>query len=198
MPSDDPKWRKFRDELQATARSGDREWLDVDEVKAVLADAWRKGLPTDLVLACRDATSSAEEFSRSLDRLVRDTKVRVLVIDDEVAFANLLRLNLEKTGHYEVRTLSVPTEWERVIHDFRPHLLILDMIMPGLDGRELLDRLRADERTETLPVIVLTAILQNTSADAVNRQGVLHLAKPVSLKALLHCIEEHLAAAGIR
>jgi CheY-like chemotaxis protein len=70
--------------------------------------------------------------------------------------------------------------------------------MPGLDGRQILDELRLSPDTRRLPVIVLTAILQNSRPDAVHRDGILYLSKPVSLKALIHCIEEHLAAAGIR
>ena len=198
MTLDDPKWLKFREELVSLAKTGDHDWLDLDEIRSVLGDAYRKGLAPSLIISCRAATSSPKELASRLDQLVRDTKVRVLAIDDEKDFVSLLRLNLEKTGHFTVRTESDPTSWRQAIAEFRPHLLILDIMMPGIDGKAILEALRESDETRQLPVIVLTAILKDSNTDAVNRGGVLFLAKPVSLKALLHCIDEHLAAAGIK
>jgi CheY-like chemotaxis protein len=197
MSPDDLQWQKFRDELVHLAREGDHDWLDQDEVRSVLGDAYRKGLEPALIISCRAATGSPQEFASRLGQIVRDTPVRILAIDDEAAFVSLLRLNLEKTGHYEVRTETDPRRWREAIAEFHPHLLILDMIMPGLDGRQILGELRRSPETNRLPVIVLTAILQNVEPDAVHREGILYLAKPVSLKALIHCIEEHLTAVGL-
>ena len=198
MDSDDPQWHKFRDELVRLAREGDHDWLDADEVRSVLGDAYRKGMDPSVIISCRAATTSNEEFASQLGKIVRDAKVRILAIDDEAAFIGLLKLNLEKSGPYEVRTESDPLRWRQAVAEFHPHLLILDMIMPGLDGRQVLGELRRSPETRRLPVIVLTAILQNVEPDAVHRDGILYLAKPVSMKALTHCIEEHLAAAGLR
>lgn len=198
MSPDDLQWQKFRDELVHLAREGDHDWLDQEEVRSVLSDAYRKGLDPALIISCRAATGSPEEFASRLGQIVRDTPVRILAIDDEAAFLSLLRLNLEKTGTYEVRTETDPLRWREAIAGFHPHLLILDMIMPGLDGRQILEELRRSPETNRIPVIVLTAILQNVEPDAVHREGILYLAKPVSLKALIHCIEEHLSAVGLR
>jgi CheY-like chemotaxis protein len=198
MPLDDPKWVGFRNELLRLSAAGDHGWLESDEIQMILRAAYRKGLDTSLILSCHAAAASTREFANELDRLVRNTKVRVLVIDDEPAFVNLLSLNLEKTGRFTVRGESDPATWRAAVAAFHPHLLILDMMMPGIDGREILAALRADEATRGLPVIVLTAVLENSRTDAVNREGILFLAKPVSLKALLHCIDEHLAAAGLQ
>jgi CheY-like chemotaxis protein len=198
MSPQDPHWLKFRDELVDLASEGDHDWLDHEDVRSVLGDAYRKGLDPSLIISCRAATHSTEEFTSRLHQIVHDTPVRILAIDDEAAFVSLLRLNLEKTGHYEVHTSSNPQQWRELVTRFQPHLLILDLVMPGLDGRQILDELRLSPDTRRLPVIVLTAILQNSRPDAVHRDGILYMSKPVSLKALIHCIEEHLAAAGIR
>lgn len=198
MSPEDPQWRKFRDELVRLARDGDHDWLDQDEVRAALSAAYRKGLDPALIISCRAATATTEEFTTRLSQIARGAPVRILAIDDEPAFVTLLRLNLEKAGLYRVRTETDPQRWREAIADFHPHLLILDMVMPGIDGRQVLAELRATPETQRLPVIVLTAILQNVSPEAVHREGVLYLSKPVSLKALLHCIEEHLAAFGLR
>jgi len=195
----DPHWQVFRDELVALARSGDHDWLDAEDIQQVLGDAYRKGLPPRLIISCRAAAASGHaEFASELESLVRKTKVRVLAIDDEKGFLNLLRLNLERAGNYEVRTESDPLNWRAALDAFTPHLLILDMVMPGVDGREILRELATQIGGRPLPIIVLTAVLENSAAGAVNREGILYLAKPVSLKALLHCIEEHLEAVGIR
>jgi probable rRNA maturation factor len=196
MPLDDDNWLAFRNQLVALAKQGDHGWLDADEIQSVLKEAFRHGLSPQLIISCRAATSTNDEFARRLDTIVRDTPIRILCIDDEKPFLNLLKLNLSKTGRYHVRGETDSSKWRETIREFRPQLVVLDMVMPGIDGREILRTLRADPQTKRIPVIVLTAILQDSDADAVNKNGILFLAKPVGLKALVHCIEEHLAASG--
>ncbi len=198
MPLHDPEWKKFRAELLAHARAGDHEWLDTEEIRAVLAEAWRKGLAPSLIISCRAAAASQLEFTRCLNEIVEAAKTRLLIIDDEKPLTSLLKLNLEKTGRFTVTAENEPTRWREALRAAQPRLLVLDMVMPGCDGREILDQLRAAPETATLPVIVLTALLQDSDTEAINRSGVLFLSKPVSLKALLHCIDELLGGGSAR
>jgi CheY-like chemotaxis protein len=193
MSLDNDTWLAYRNQLVALAKHGDHDWLDADEIQSVLQEAFRSGLSPQLIISCRAATSNNQEFARRLGTFVRDAPIRILCIDDEKPFLNLLKLNLAKTGRYLVRGEPDSSRWRETIHEFRPHLIILDMIMPGIDGREILSTLRADPHTGRIPVIVLTAILQDSDTSAVNNDGILFLSKPVSIKALVHCIEEHLA-----
>lgn len=81
---------------------------------------------------------------------------RILVVDDDVALTQGLRCALENQG-YVVRTMNRGSQVVETSVRFRPHLIVLDVMMPGTDGWEVLRRLRANPSTETTPVVMLTA-----------------------------------------
>ena len=80
--------------------------------------------------------------------------VKVLVVDDEPNIVELLTVSLKFQG-FDVRTASSGTEALRVARDFDPDAYILDVMMPGMDGFELLTKLRAEGLDG--PVLYLTA-----------------------------------------
>ncbi len=83
---------------------------------------------------------------------------RILVIDDEEANLLLLRTLLEREGYANVRYLSDPTKAVEELIDFEPHLILLDLMMPQLDGYQLLEAFRRQASPDRfLPVLVLTA-----------------------------------------
>ena len=88
----------------------------------------------------------------------------ILVIDDEKDLIELVRYNLEKEGFDVVGAADGKAGLE-VAREHRPDLILLDLMMPGLDGLEVCRRLRADGRTAGIPVILLTA--KATEADRV-------------------------------
>ncbi len=81
---------------------------------------------------------------------------RILVAEDEPAIAELLRYNLEKEG-FEVEWKERGDAVLPAVHDRPPALLVLDLMLPGIDGFEILRALKRDRRTASLPVLVLTA-----------------------------------------
>jgi two-component system OmpR family response regulator len=80
--------------------------------------------------------------------------IRVLVVDDEQSLTDLLRMALRYEG-WDVRTAADGHAALGVVRDFRPDALVLDVMMPGLDGLEVLHRLRA--QNDDTPVLFLTA-----------------------------------------
>jgi two-component system alkaline phosphatase synthesis response regulator PhoP len=85
---------------------------------------------------------------------------KILVVDDERHIVRLAQVNLERVG-FTVLTASDGIEGlERVASD-KPDLVILDIMMPNMDGFEVLHHLRADPATDHLPVIMLTAKSQD-------------------------------------
>ncbi len=82
--------------------------------------------------------------------------------------------------------------------EFMPDLIILDVMMPGMDGGDLSSRIVANPALKNIPVVFLTAAVRREEIAA--HGGVLggfpYLAKPVNLKDLLDCIENHLGAKG--
>jgi len=116
---------------------------------------------------------------------------RVLVIDDEAIFTNLVKLNLEKTGRFTVREVNNPLEALAAAREFRPQVVLLDVIMPGRDGGQVLAELRAHEFTY-LPAIFVTATMTQRGLQQRDDQidGVPFIAKPVEPKKLIKRIEE--------
>lgn len=120
---------------------------------------------------------------------------RILLIDDEVGFTKLLKMNLERQGSYLVRILNDPLIALDNIAAYRPHLIILDMVMPGVDGGELSAKIRQHPEFGEVPIIFLTALVgkKDGSENSVSQHGDrVFVAKPVDLPVLLKVIESEL------
>ncbi len=89
----------------------------------------------------------------------RDTPIRVLVVDDERNILDIIRFNLEVEG-YEVITSRDGEEALRMVHELKPDLILCDIMMPEVDGLEVCRRLKADGRTNQIPVVMLSARTQ--------------------------------------
>ncbi|MCF7855705.1 MAG: response regulator [Candidatus Pacebacteria bacterium] len=94
----------------------------------------------------------------------------ILLVDDEHEFCELLRMRLESDG-YCVQTAENGEDGLAQAVDDPPHLILLDVMMPGIDGIETLQRLKADERTKHVPVIMLTAKGDAKSVFAAKKHG---------------------------
>jgi CheY-like chemotaxis protein len=121
-------------------------------------------------------------------------KKRILIVDDEATFTRMVRLNLEATGEFEVREEHRATAALASAREFKPHLILLDVIMPSMDGGDLADQIRNDRMLRETPIVFLTATVSRREAgdDGLNSGGSLFLAKPVSVDSLLKCIHDHL------
>ena len=80
----------------------------------------------------------------------------ILLVEDEPAIQELIAANLGRAGHHVVRAGDAETA-QRIVRDALPDLVRLDWMLPGMSGIELARRLRADERTRAIPIIMLTA-----------------------------------------
>lgn len=83
-------------------------------------------------------------------------KARILVVDDEEHIAELLRVNLEEEG-YLVETAASGEEALLAVRRERPDLIVLDLMLPGIQGAEVCRELRRDLRMRRIPIIMLTA-----------------------------------------
>jgi DNA-binding response OmpR family regulator len=127
-----------------------------------------------------------------MDSLVE--KKRILIVDDEVSFARMVKLNLEKSGKFEVRTENKATYAMAAAREFKPDLILLDVIMPSMDGGDVSHQLKRDRQFCEIPIIFLTATVSKREAGegGLNSGGDLFLAKPISVEALIACINERL------
>lgn len=110
---------------------------------------------------------------------------KILAVDDEKHIVRLIQVNLERAG-YEVVTAGDGVEaLEKVATDI-PDLIVLDWMMPQLNGMETLKRLKANEATEQIPVIMLTAKSQDADVFKGWQSGVdCYLTKPFNPMELL-------------
>lgn len=88
-----------------------------------------------------------------IDRAGDQEQLRVLIVDDEAHIVNFLRLGLRYEG-FDVAVAGDGPEALKEVERFKPHLVILDLMLPGMDGIEVADRLRADPN---VLIIMLTA-----------------------------------------
>jgi len=121
-------------------------------------------------------------------------KKRILVVDDEPSITRLLKLNLEQTNNYEVRAENDAERAVAAAEEFKPHLILLDVMMPGVDGGELANRLQANPKLKSVPIVFLTAAATKGEIYARGGQvgGLPFLAKPVEISEVIACIKQHL------
>src|SRR2546422_3315981 len=92
-------------------------------------------------------------------------KKRILIIDDEASFTRLLNLNLGCTGKYAVRAENNPPEGLAAVREFHPDLILLDVMMPQMDGGTLAAQLQSDSRFRQIPIVFLTAAVRKDEVD---------------------------------
>jgi two-component system alkaline phosphatase synthesis response regulator PhoP len=80
----------------------------------------------------------------------------VLVVDDQRDILGLIKLRIEQAG-YEVITASDGERALELVRSLRPTLVVLDVMLPVIDGREVTRRIRADARTAGIPVLLVSA-----------------------------------------
>ena len=112
-------------------------------------------------------------------------KQKILAVDDEEDILELLRFNLTKEG-FAVVCAASGEEGLKTAHSQRPDLILLDLMLPGMDGLEVARRLKKEEATKDIPVIMVTA--KGEEADIVTGLEVGaedYITKPFSRKVLI-------------
>lgn len=123
-------------------------------------------------------------------------KHTILVVDDEQSIRDMLAISLDAAG-YNVLQAEGAREAHALIIDRHPDLVLLDWMMPGTTGLELLRRLKRDEMTEKLPVIMLTAKAEETSKISGLDSGADdYIAKPFSPRELVSRVKAVLRRVG--
>jgi len=123
------------------------------------------------------------------------TKRKILIVDDEVTITRMLKLNLEETGEYEVRTESEGLKTINAALEFRPDLILLDIMMPDMNGSEVSEKLYNNNELKDIKIVFLTAALnmQETGIKSDMETESIVIGKPVKFDKLIECIEEQLS-----
>lgn len=119
---------------------------------------------------------------------------KVLIIDDETDLAGLIQVELE-ANQYEVLLASDGEKGLEAAFREKPDLILLDIMMPRMDGYTVLRRLRSDDRTRTVPVIMLSARSETNSVFTTQELGATdYLVKPFEAADLLATVQRHLGS----
>jgi CheY-like chemotaxis protein len=109
---------------------------------------------------------------------------RILLVDDDPRLVNIVKMFLVIEG-YDVATAQNGEEGLQEIEHQLPDLVILDVMMPGMDGLETCKRIRGDPRTQNLPVVMFTALSGEDDIERARVAGANHLVtKPFNLVGL--------------
>ena len=137
-------------------------------------------------------------WSGSTARSMVEEKRRILIVDNDRESTHLVKILLERTGRYLVFEENDATKAHQSARNFRPDVILLDIVMPETDGGEVAAQIQADPDLRRTPIIFLTALVTKAEAKTGLRiQGHRFLAKPISIPELIKGIEENLPAHAV-
>jgi CheY-like chemotaxis protein len=117
---------------------------------------------------------------------------RILVVDDEPHLVRLMEFILAKQGHSMISAVNGREALEKARSE-RPDLILLDIMMPYIDGYEVAQTLRADDEIKSIPIILLSAKAQDEDIQRGLDLGVdEYITKPFSPEHLVHVVNSYL------
>jgi len=125
-------------------------------------------------------------------------KKRILVVDDRVIDTRFVKLFLESTNDYVVTEENDAEAAISSAEEFQPDLILLDVMMPGIDGGELSARFRENPKLRSVPIVFLTAAVTKREVELGGGLvgGAPFLAKPITLPEMVACLKRHLGTRG--
>lgn len=124
-------------------------------------------------------------------------KKRVLIVDDEPDILEICRYNIEKTGEYEVFLAANGVEGIEMAKSADPHLILMDIMMPEMDGIETCKQLRSDPQFQDTLIAFLTARSEDYDViEGLEHGGDDYITKPISPQVLVSRIQALLRRSG--
>src|SRR3954464_15616571 len=123
---------------------------------------------------------------------MKNDRPKILIVDDEKGFTKLTSLAM---NDFEFREENNPLKALETARSFQPDLILLDVVMPEMDGGDIAAQIKADPALKDVPIVFLTAIV--TEKETAKRQsfgGYPFISKPVTPEKLAECIRKHLPA----
>ena len=119
---------------------------------------------------------------------------RILIVDDEPNIVLALELLMKREG-YEIRSVADGEQAVEAAGTFRPDLILLDVMMPRMDGYEVCQRLRSDDLLKDISIVMLTAKGREVEREKGLALGAdLYITKPFSTRDVVHKVKEMLAS----
>jgi len=128
------------------------------------------------------------------EELTKGNKNRVLVIDDDPKILRMINTVLSSEEDFEVSTAESGFQAGLKIANWLPDIILLDMLMPEIDGFEICQQLRADEKTKDVPIIAVTVLKEQKEIEKMFSVGITDcISKPFKSDELVRKIKEHLS-----
>jgi len=109
----------------------------------------------------------------------------ILIIDDEEDFGFFVKSNLQMNDEFHVNVATDGKAGLKIAEEVRPDLILLDVMMPKMDGHQVLKKLKANKKTQQIPVIMLTAKNDEDSiAEAIGSFSEQYIIKPIEMATL--------------
>lgn len=115
---------------------------------------------------------------------------RVLICEDDLSITEVMKIVLESKD-YDVKVLYDGTEIISEVKNFAPHVILLDIWLPGIDGRDIIKILRQNSNSTSIPIIVMSA-LSDIESIAEQSRADAYLAKPFKTSDLLTVVEKNI------
>jgi signal transduction histidine kinase len=170
----------------ADAREIASSWEDLVEVAS---DGQRTAGEADDTKSRSGSVCSAESYAKSF---------RILHVDDEADIREVVELSLRLDSHFTTRNVDSGKEALAVAAEWLPDIILLDVMMPAMDGPATLLSLRADKRTASIPVIFVTVRAQAREVKLLNSLGAMGVIDkpfdPMTLAAVVRTISRNLVS----
>ena len=120
-------------------------------------------------------------------------KKKVMIVDDEKIFLSMVKSALELKDKYEVLTLSNTKGIIPNVYNFKPDIILLDLVISPIGGLQVCKVLSEDQNTQCIPIIIISALDQDLqNLKACNEAIVGYLMKPIQINTILSVVEKEL------
>ena len=121
--------------------------------------------------------------------LLESSAKRILLVDDDPQIIEVLKDAFEGDERYEVRSASTGYDAGLLTEQFRPHLILLDYMLPDINGNIVCQRIRSNERLNGTKIVIVSGVIKQEEIDAMLKQGADEfIKKPFDLDALMERI----------
>jgi len=98
-------------------------------------------------------------------------KRKILIVDDDEELVEVIQDVLERDGRFEVRTANNGFDAGMMVKDYRPDLIVLDVMLPDINGKEVCQRVRADNTQEEVRIICISGMVESDKIDELRDAG---------------------------
>jgi excisionase family DNA binding protein len=98
-------------------------------------------------------------------------KRKILVVDDDVELVELITDVLERDGRFEVRSVNNGFDAGMMVKDYKPDLIVLDVMLPDINGKEVCQRVRSDKSMDSVQIICISGMVEDDKIDGLRQAG---------------------------